>query len=288
LDATHTQAEKAIYSVMYRETISKGRKRRRFSQNELAYLTGMRSVNTIKAAVRGLSAKCSITQTERPMGTFGAEYEVYAPREIFAARRQLGMEIDPVTKRITAGAPSATPSATPSTSPSTTPSTSAPMSAPKTEQNADALPPSTSDGHENNRENSSDSAAAASSSHDQIRDDERLAKVQKLFEQLSNGGHWKPERDLMAYQKIAHIPLWHIIMGLCVSVGRCPEHRFSSLEYAVPEILNHYRDMGVFEDERMLQVAYRTMRQTLNSIKANRWTIAEWDFGEKTAGKGSD
>ena len=47
LDSTHTSAEQKIYSVMYRETISKGINGRRFPVAELMELTGINSNTTV-------------------------------------------------------------------------------------------------------------------------------------------------------------------------------------------------------------------------------------------------
>src|SRR5579871_4158812 len=60
LDATHTGAEQRVYSVMYRETISKGASERHFSVRELLRKTGILAENTVRRALRGLINKQSI------------------------------------------------------------------------------------------------------------------------------------------------------------------------------------------------------------------------------------
>jgi hypothetical protein len=103
-----------------------------------------------------------------------------------------------------------------------------------------------------------------------------LIQVQELFQALSNGGKWKPERDNEAFQQIKHVPLWHIIMGLCYSVTKSTEHKFNSLVYAVPSILDHYEKMKSFPSGDMLSIAYKQMRVTVNCIENGKWTIPEW------------
>ena len=112
LDATHTSSEQKVYSVMYRETISKGINSRNFSVPELARMTGIGGQNTIRRALRGLIAKLSIKMTGEDLtGRYGPRYRVSAPKEIQEARRRAGIRIEPKSKRIL----------TPSTTPSTTP-----------------------------------------------------------------------------------------------------------------------------------------------------------------------
>src|SRR5581483_6829479 len=86
-------------------------------------------------------------------------------------------------------------------------------------------------------------------------DDEKLKRVRSVFERLSGGGSWKEPRDSVSYEQIAHVPLWHIILGLCYSVARSPEHKMSSLAYAVPSILKHFDEMKVFPEGDMTALA---------------------------------
>lgn len=77
------------------------------------------------------------------------------------------------------------------------------------------------------------------------------------------------------YERIQHVSLWHIILGLCYSVHHSQEHRFSSLKYAVPAILEHQAQMSVFPEDEMLAIAYRTMTKTLWAIENNVWNVSE-------------
>jgi hypothetical protein len=101
LDATHTASEQRIYSVMYRETISKGIRERHYGPSELCKKTGIRSDKTVRMAVRGLCRKLSIEVVSH--GAYfpqGPRYRVYEPKDIVRRRKLAGIEIDPQTKQI--------------------------------------------------------------------------------------------------------------------------------------------------------------------------------------------
>jgi hypothetical protein len=101
LDATHTNAEKVVYSIMYRETVSKGISERHFGPAELMKRTGIRSRNTIHKALYGLLEKLSIKViSEAQKHSVGHRYYVYKPQEIEQRRKAEGMRIDPQTKLI--------------------------------------------------------------------------------------------------------------------------------------------------------------------------------------------
>lgn len=116
LDATHTASEQRVYSVMYRETISKGTRERHYGPKELCAKTGIRSDRTVRIAVRGLLQKFSIEIVSH--GAYfpqGPRYRIFEPREVLRRRRAAGLEIDAQTKKIVGPAvtPVATPVATP-------------------------------------------------------------------------------------------------------------------------------------------------------------------------------
>ena len=100
LDATHTASEQRVYSVMYRETVSRGVRERHFGPKELCEKTGIRSDRTIRTALDGLIEKLSIEIVSNSNGSpLGPRYRVYEPREIAGRRKTLGIEIDPQSKK---------------------------------------------------------------------------------------------------------------------------------------------------------------------------------------------
>lgn len=112
LDATHTSSETRIYSVMYRETISKGTNSQYFGTKRLMTLTGIRGDHTVRRAIDGLIIKMSIEIIGTNYGNpIGPRYRVFSPKEIIERRKKFRIEIDPQTKKII----------TPVTTPVTTP-----------------------------------------------------------------------------------------------------------------------------------------------------------------------
>ena len=115
LDATHTASEQRVYSIMYRETVSRGIRERHFGPKELCEKTGIRSDRTIRTALDGLIAKLSVEIVSHFNGSpLGPRYRLFEPKEIVSRRKVAGMEIDPQSKKIT------TPVATRVTTPVTT------------------------------------------------------------------------------------------------------------------------------------------------------------------------
>ncbi len=101
LDSTHAASEQRVYSVMYRETLSKGQKERHFGFKELCDKTGIRSDRTIRLAIDGLQEKLSVEIVAYVHGhPLGPRYRVYDPKEILKKRKTAGIEIDTQSKRI--------------------------------------------------------------------------------------------------------------------------------------------------------------------------------------------
>ena len=101
LDATHTASEQRVYSVMYRETVSRGVRERHFGPKELCEKTGIRSDRTIRTALDGLIAKLSVEIISHFNGSpLGPRYRVFEPKEIVGRRKTAGIEIDPQSKRM--------------------------------------------------------------------------------------------------------------------------------------------------------------------------------------------
>jgi hypothetical protein len=101
LDATHTSSEARVYSVMYRETISRNTNSRYFGTKRLMTLTGIRGDHTVRRAIDGLIQKMSIEITDANYGNpIGPRYKIFSPKEIIERRKKFGTKIDPQTKKI--------------------------------------------------------------------------------------------------------------------------------------------------------------------------------------------
>ena len=101
LDATHTASEQRVYSVMYRETVSRGIRERHFGPKELCEKTGIRSDRTVRTALDGLIEKLSVEIVSHSNGSpLGPRYRVFEPREIIGRRKTAGIEIDSQSKKM--------------------------------------------------------------------------------------------------------------------------------------------------------------------------------------------
>src|SRR5579885_1479421 len=284
LDATHSGSEQRVYSQMYRHTISKGISERHFSTPELMKMTGIRSDRTVRTALQGLEEKLSIKKLRSiPGDPAGPFFAVFSPKEIIATRRKIGLQIDEKTKRVIT-APVTRPATRLVTSPATDPITDTFTDAATesvTEPEFTATSPVNSTAHVLNTKNNTSGTVIVVDPRQQGSDDEKLGRTRNWFEQLAGGGNWKPERDEAAYGEIAHCNQWHILLGLCYSVSRSPEHKMSSLKYAVPAILNHYRDMAEFPESVLAEIAYKTKIKTLSCLATGNWTVAEWELGRE-------
>jgi hypothetical protein len=270
LDATHAASEQRVYSVMYRTTQSKGMSDGYFSVKALQKATGIGGHDTVRKALKGLVLKRSVEVVNRDRErTIGPLYRVYTPKQIEERRLAAGIAVDAITKEIR----TLTEQSNSESVGSLTRELARELARePKTSTQALLKQESM-----NNISNNADSSPAGSSSSVGKRDDGKLRQVQVLFNQLSGGGSWRADRDEPTYEQIAHVDLYHIILGLCYSVGKSPEHKMSSLAYAVPSILKHSEEMAEFPAEQLIEIAYRTKRKTLNCIQTGKWTVPEWE-----------
>ena len=279
LDATHTDKEQNIYSVMYRVTIAQGKTDGYFSVKSLQQATGIGGHDTVRIHLRGLVKKLSVeivnVDKER---TLGRLYRVYTRQQIEERREKAGIVIDPISKRIlTAEELAREPSREPVghlAGELLRERGGALSGRPKSGSKALSKQESMYNNHNNPSVSTSSSVPASA-------DDEKLSRTRNWFEQLSGGGNWKAERDDAAFDEIRHCNQWHILLGLCYSVSRSPEHKMSSLKYAVPAILNHYRDMAEFPDATLAEIAYKTKMKTFNCLATGNWTVAEWEVGRE-------
>ena len=286
LDSTHTSAEQKIYSVMYRETISKGINGRRFPVAELMELTGINSNTTVIRALRGLTEKYSIAVASRDGSRrFGVLYKIHTPSEITNLRNEKNILIEHRRKEIISGEKGLWNELSDKTTDETSSSSSSSFERQSAgyakNKHPDMQKINNSVVHiiiDKNKEKFGDNDTSSLSQKEN--DDEKLSKVQELFEQLSNGGTWKNERDFISFEQIKQVNLWHIVMGLCYSVVRSPEHKFNSLAYAIPAILEHEKQMKIFSEQDMLPIAYKTMRQTINCMQSGKWSIPDWLAGD--------
>lgn len=275
LDSTHTSTEQKVYSWLLRQAKRLDQNPLRVSQREVMRALGIGSFSTVTKALKGLRDKLSITEVSRHgQNRAGVVYRVNYPKQILEARERAGLRINPVNKQVirlgaTVGATAAaTSGATPG--------------APGSEELALQKLESQS-GRIINYVNSinGDSSPPPSSSHDESTDDEKLEQVKQLFGQLSNGGRWRDERDLEHYERVRHLSLWHIIVGLCYSLVQCPEHRYSTFKYAAGEILDLAAKHSVFPDAEMTAHAYTLMRRTLTALETGKWSVLEWEAGKQ-------
>jgi len=278
---------------MYNQTVVRGIAEQHFTVPELMQATGIRSDKTVRQALKGLEAKLSIkTVNAHRSSHFGPRIRVFQPKEITDRRKKAKLIIDPKTKRILSQVESAAARAVDSEGDSPVISSVRSSADSSVTSSVYSSVPSLGENYRSERQNlphiykhdnkDANSASHPSSSVPTQRDDEKFSSVKQLFQELSGGGNWKDERDLKTYQEIEHIDLYNIIIGLSYSVARSPEHRMSSLAYAVPAILEHYQQMKLFPADDLAKIAYETMRKTMLCLRTGKWTIPEWLSGSES------
>jgi hypothetical protein len=216
LDATHTGSEKSVYSIMYRETISKGIAERHFGPAELMKKTGIRSRNTVHKALYGLAEKLSVEVVSEAKGNpLGPRYRVHSPKEIERRRKAEGIKIDPQTKQIVErsgipeGIPAGSPAATANSWDTTRPET--------------GIPTIPNIGRVNKRSNDhlvEPCPATASSSNllGQKPDDEAFADLTSTFKRITTEltGKEPSEADAPRWKELAEI----LAAELRIAAGR--------------------------------------------------------------------
>jgi hypothetical protein len=272
LDATHTASEARVYSVMYRETISKGLQERHFGPKELSEKTGIRSDRTIRTALQGLSEKLSIEVLWNVNGNpLGPRYRVYEPREIIRRRKGLGIEIDPQSKKIIGVS-------TPVATTVATPVGGGGKNYRGTPVKITGVTPVNSTGvyYKYINTNSTLRESATSSSSKSTRDDDNasfLDSIREVYERAT-GNAWTTADSLTA-QKGNDIPssVWGI--AICHCVDRAPNHRFDRLAYVSTEAREHAEAMKDYSESDLRVILRHSLRQIERARSTGKWTVAE-------------
>jgi hypothetical protein len=284
LDATHTAAERSVYSIMYRETISKGASERHFGPAELMKKTGIRSRNTVHKALYGLIGKLSVEVVSEARGNpLGPRYRVYKPQAIEQRRKSAGIRIDTQTKRIVerggipAGIPDATPPAITKNWDTTSPEVGIPA-IPKigrvlnTKEDISQV--------EGDIASSSSKSIALSDSDD---DNTFLDSVREVYERAT-GNEWTTS-DAITAQKGSDIPteVWGV--AICHCVDRAPNHRFDRLAYAAAEAREHAEAMKDYSESDLRVILRHSLRLIERARATGKWTLAEIEDVESKTGE---
>jgi hypothetical protein len=275
LDATHTASEQRIYSVMYRETVSRGIRERHFGPSELCRKTGIRSDRTIRTAIHGLIQKLSIQIVSNINGNpLGPRYRVFDPKEITKRRRAAGIEIDPQSKKIINQNP-----LTPVTTPVETPVNTLAVTGDKNYRGAPAevtgVTPVESTGVSKYRntdgqeEGSLASSSSKSISENADDDNAFLDSLREIYERAT-GNSWTTGDAVMA-QRGQDIPLEVWGIAICYCVDRAPGHKFDRLAYVAEEARRHQEEMGGFPKEDLRVIMRHSLRQIERARQSGKW-----------------
>ncbi len=281
LDATHTSSEKNIYSLMYRDTISKGVRDRHFGPAELMRKSGIRSRNTVHKALYGLIEKLSVEVISKANGNpLGPRYRVYKPKEIEQRRKSAGMIVDMQTKKayFGSGIPIGIPKGIPDTPPDGIPvgvdknwDTDVPIdgtvSIPKNgipykeENTIGGMSVSTA---------SSSSNSAAGEGND---DDAFYATLSAFYEQVTGNTWTTADASTARSGRDIPVEVWGI--AICYCLDRAPRHRFERLAYVLEEARNHYAEM---KDTPLLELR-AIMRHSARAVERARMS-GKWEPAE--------
>ena len=92
-------SETKVYEAIYKVYKDADRGGVRIGLKELRELSGL-SDKTVRMAVHSLTEKLNIEVLEGALGVYGRKYKVYGPEEVHKRRRERGLEVDPVTKKV--------------------------------------------------------------------------------------------------------------------------------------------------------------------------------------------
>ncbi|RMG52390.1 MAG: hypothetical protein D6723_08780 [Acidobacteria bacterium] len=271
LDATHTASEAKIYGYLYRLSIAKGQSTCRASLADFQNHVGL-AKNTIIKALRGLSEKLSIDVIERRPGSrIGSLYRVYTVKEILSRRKEAGIEIDELKRIVKKG--------------SIERSAERSIERAKIERSMVQklnvqLNVQGEDNQPDNKDlqlkvqtpknlylRNDDDVITSSSYGDD--DDDAQNQIRRIYCHLT-GNPWRPA-DASAAKQIAHIPINHVILGICYSLDRAKNHRVNSLKYCVPAIVDHHEAMKAFPEKELTEIAYTHMLRIKQAQKTGDW-----------------
>jgi hypothetical protein len=102
-DPLLTFSELRVYEAIYKVSEGSETEGVRIGLKELRELAGL-SDKTVRMAVHSLTEKLNIEVLEKSLGVYGRKYKVYRPEEVHERRLERGLEVDPVTKKVLAGA----------------------------------------------------------------------------------------------------------------------------------------------------------------------------------------
>lgn len=268
IDATHRASEQQIYSIMYRETISKGVSERFFGTSELMRKTGIRSDKTVRTAIRGLREKLSIEIVSFTYGNpLGPRYHIYGPKEILQRRRDAGIEIDPQSKQIL------TPVITGATTGERTEVGRAAESYRGAPAKETPVTPVTFTGlskyiKEDWPEPGKTVSSSSKSQALDVDDDavSYLDSVRQLYEQIT-GNQWSPSDTETAIRgKDIPLEIWGIT--LCYCIDRAPGNTFQRLAYALDEARAHHATMNQFSSVELRVILKHNLR-TLERVRGS-------------------
>jgi hypothetical protein len=285
LDATHTASEQRIYSVMYRETVSRGIRERHFGPSELCRKTGIRSDRTIRTAIHGLIQKLSIEIVSNVNGNpLGPRYRVFDPKEITKRRRAAGIEIDPQSKKIINQNPP-TPVATPVKTPANTLAATGDKNYRGAPAEVTGVTPVESTGVSKYRNTDDEievsTASSSSKSIGKNADDDNafLDSLREIYERAT-GNSWTTS-DAVTAQRGQDIPLELWGIAICYCMDRAPGHKFDRLAYVSEEARRHFEEMKNFTKEDLRLIMRHGLRQIERARTSGKWEPATREEGSE-------
>lgn len=264
LDATHTASESRVYSVMYRETISKGVRERHFGPAELIKKTGIRSDKTIRVALHGLITKLSVQVISSVNGNpLGPRYRVFDPKEILKRRKTATMEIDPQSKKITTPV---------DTLVATLVDTGGKNYRGTTVKTTPVTPViSTGVFKYINKYPTLEGAIALSSSKSttEDEDDAFLESIREVYERAT-GNEWTTA-DVVTTQRARNIApeIWGV--AICYCVDRAPGHKFERLAYVLEQTREHAEEMKEYSRDELKAILKNSLRTIERARQSGSW-----------------